>query len=259
VLRLYPDNGEIERIYESDNRAFVTAMQEIGFKSPEADADPITPAVRAYADTELSDDEAAAELGVTKETLLRAITAYPPLTASLASLLVGKVRRDLFEEQAPTLVRVMAGEIRTVPNGLPQTPFPYSDPYPYVGPLTQAQADVAAGDQVFVHGKKDRFGIVRNFVPALVESISQDKSQVTVRFGDNQISTLPSTEVARQVESFGGFRVGQRVRVRVTSNSGIPVTVEAPITALDSNGFCLVKTDIRYPDYVGPVQLLNLK
>jgi hypothetical protein len=103
VRQLYPGNDKMAALYNSDKDRFKAAMDKIGYSvnAPE----PTLVLVSRY-ETDLSLEQAAAELGLTKTEFENGIGRSQFLSRRLGQVLLkGRVKREIFEDNFFNLVR----------------------------------------------------------------------------------------------------------------------------------------------------------
>jgi mono/diheme cytochrome c family protein len=140
ILALYRDPAELNRIYADDARQFAAAMQKLGIHSLSRSGEPVSFMASRF-EQELDARQAAAELGLSTDELMKRLDDSPAMARKFAALRNpgGVIKRDAFSLTfgEATLELKLSIEARlTINSRPPVTPPPEPNPTPSPRPST---------------------------------------------------------------------------------------------------------------------------
>ena len=124
VLRLYPEQDQLDTLVEGDRQRFVRAMEQLLGHSQTTE--PLIPVTRRFLEAPLQLSTAAAELGLSSAENLKQVFRTPQFVSTglipLAS--GGVVRRDMWEDYFDNVVRQLGLGVPVIPvDGLTRPDF----------------------------------------------------------------------------------------------------------------------------------------
>jgi mono/diheme cytochrome c family protein len=192
VLRLYPEQEELDRLLETDRQRFLRAMEQV-LGHPQ-ETEPLIPVTRRFLEAPLQLTTASAELGLGDADSLKYVFRTPQFaSAGLIALgSGGVVRRDMWEDYFDEVVRHLGLGIPVIPvDGLTRPDFqPASDP---------VQVDLSTGRKGNVFAPGDELVLTvtnRSSKDAFVEliGVSTDGRRVMLIEGPRRLKAGESVK-----------------------------------------------------------------
>jgi WD40 repeat protein len=154
ILALYRDPAELNRIYADDARQFASAMQKLGIHSLSRSGEPVSFMASRF-EQELDARQAAAELGLSTDELMKRLDDSPAIARKFAALRNpgGVIKRDAFSLTfgEATLELKLSIEARLTINARPSvtpslapTPSPAASSTPSISPTPSGPPSVAS-------------------------------------------------------------------------------------------------------------------